>query len=178
MCRSGYTPITTCSPRNFEMVKSLGAAEAFDYNDPLCASKIREYTHDALKLCWDTISTPATAKLCADALSSNGAGCIYGAILNIKSPREDVKSTYSLGYTVTGEYFEFNFDGQKPLVFEASREDFEFAKSWAEEFEKILVEGKLMVNEPTVGKGLEGVLGGIDDLRHDRVSGTRLVYRV
>ena len=44
------------------MVKRLGAAEAFDYNDPLCASKIREYTHDALKLCWDTISLPATAK--------------------------------------------------------------------------------------------------------------------
>jgi hypothetical protein len=161
------------------MVRSLGAAEAFDYNDPHCASKIREYTHDELKLCWDTISLPPTAKLCAEALSSDGAGCIYGAILPVKSPREDVKSTYSLGYTTTGEYFEFNINPQKPRVFEASTEDWEFAKSWAVEFEKILAEGKLHVNEPRIGKGgLKGTLDGMDDLRHGRVSGTRLVYQV
>jgi hypothetical protein len=48
--------ITACSPRNFGLVKGLGAVEAFDYKDPDCAKKIREYTHDNLKLCWDTIA--------------------------------------------------------------------------------------------------------------------------
>ncbi len=33
--------VTTCSPRNFDFVKSLGASEAFDYNDPECADKVR-----------------------------------------------------------------------------------------------------------------------------------------
>lgn len=31
---AGYEVITTCSPRNFEYVKSLGAARAFDYASP------------------------------------------------------------------------------------------------------------------------------------------------
>jgi len=174
---SGYIPITTCSPRNFDMVKSLGAAEAFDYNDPDCAKKIRDYTNNELKLCWDTISLPATAKICADALSSNGEGCIYGAILYTPSPREDVKSTYSLGYTAVGEYFEFG-NGPSMKVFQASTEDYDFAKSWTAEWEQLLAEGKLKVSEPKVGKGLNEVLNGIDDLRHERVSGTRLVYTI
>ena len=41
--------ITTYSPRNFDLVKSLGADAAFDYNDPECAAKIKEYTKDDLK---------------------------------------------------------------------------------------------------------------------------------
>ena len=37
---SGCDVITTCSPRNFPFVKSLGVSEAFDYNDPECAKKV------------------------------------------------------------------------------------------------------------------------------------------
>ena len=38
---SGCEVITTCSPRNAPFVKSLGASEAFDYNDPECGKKVR-----------------------------------------------------------------------------------------------------------------------------------------
>ncbi|MGV8872651.1 MAG: zinc-binding alcohol dehydrogenase family protein [Rhodococcus sp. (in: high G+C Gram-positive bacteria)] len=31
---AGYDVVTTCSPRNFDFVRSLGAAEVFDYNAP------------------------------------------------------------------------------------------------------------------------------------------------
>lgn len=34
---AGYEVITTCSPRNFDLAKSLGAAAAFDYRDPAAA---------------------------------------------------------------------------------------------------------------------------------------------
>ncbi|KAK8037493.1 zinc-binding oxidoreductase CipB [Apiospora marii] len=34
---AGYEVITTCSPRNFDFVKSLGATAAFDYRDPSAA---------------------------------------------------------------------------------------------------------------------------------------------
>jgi len=30
---AGYTPIATCSSHNFDLVKSLGAAAAFDYKE-------------------------------------------------------------------------------------------------------------------------------------------------
>lgn len=38
---SGCSPIVAvCSQRNFPFVKSLGATEAFDYNDPECGKKV------------------------------------------------------------------------------------------------------------------------------------------
>ncbi|EPE32021.1 GroES-like protein [Glarea lozoyensis ATCC 20868] len=39
---SGLTVVTTCSPGNFEYVKSLGADAAFDYNSPTCAKDIND----------------------------------------------------------------------------------------------------------------------------------------
>jgi NADPH:quinone reductase-like Zn-dependent oxidoreductase len=37
---AGYTVVTTCSPRNNDLVKSLGASQAFDYNSPSVISDI------------------------------------------------------------------------------------------------------------------------------------------
>ncbi|KIV77459.1 hypothetical protein PV11_09252 [Exophiala sideris] len=165
---AGYTPITTCSPRNFEFVKSLGAAEAFDYNDPECAAKIRKYADDNLKYVWDTISLPASAKICAEAIASGG---IYGRILAVKVPRDDVKATFSLGYTAAGEPV------KKPGAdLPDNAKDFEFAKKWIEAAEPLLQAGKIKVHPPKVGKGLEDVLEGLDLLRNDKVSGQKLVY--
>lgn len=38
--RSGCTVITTCSPGQFDRVKSLGASASFDYRDPDCGAKV------------------------------------------------------------------------------------------------------------------------------------------
>ncbi|KAK6380403.1 uncharacterized protein PV06_05451 [Exophiala oligosperma] len=166
---AGYTPITTCSPRNFGLVKSLGAAEAFDYNDPECAKKIREYTNNNLKYVWDTISLTNTAQICTDAIGP--AGGIYGTLLVVKSPRNDVKTTVSLGYTAAGEPI-------KKWVWDIpdTTEDFEFMKTWLAEVEPMLQQGRVKVHPPKVGKGLENVFEGLDLMRHDKVSGQKLVY--
>ncbi|KAI2481850.1 Polyketide synthase enoylreductase [Pyrenophora tritici-repentis] len=46
---SGYDVITTCSPRNFDYVKSLGASQVFDYNDastiPSIISLLKDKQH-------------------------------------------------------------------------------------------------------------------------------------
>lgn len=39
---SGYEVIATCSPRNFEFVKKLGATAAFDYNSPTVVQAIKK----------------------------------------------------------------------------------------------------------------------------------------
>jgi len=165
---AGYRVITTCSPRNFDLVKSLGAEAAFDYNDSDCAAKIKEYTNNNLKYIWDTIALEPTAKLCAEVLSSGGK---YGAILNVKFPRDDVTPTYSLGYTAIG-------DPVKKNSFEShdNTKDFEFMKTWIKIVNPILEQGRLKVHPPKVGKGLENVLEGCDLLRNDKVSGQKLVY--
>lgn len=88
---SGLTVITTCSPRNFDLVKSYGADKVFDYSDSTeCGKQIREYTNDNLKHAFDCISEKTSPQICADALSS--AGGIYSALLKVENfPRKDVE---------------------------------------------------------------------------------------
>lgn len=117
-----YPIVTTCSERNFPFVKSLGATEAFDYKDPDCGKKIRDFTKDRLTKVLDCISEGDSPKICCDAVSSQGGEISY--LLRAKHDREDVKNSWTLGYTVTGEAFRFG-----PKEIPAKPEDFEFTKT-------------------------------------------------
>src|SRR5262245_38423638 len=101
----------------------MGADVVFDYKDPECARRIREFAKNNLKLTWDCVSLESTAKLCADAMSSGGT---YGAILKVTCPRDDITSKFTLGYTCVGEPV------QKPGLLESENNmaDFEFMKKW------------------------------------------------
>ena len=165
--------MSTASPRNHSFVKSLGADEVFDYNDPECASKINKLTNNSLTLAWDTISLETSAKICADAMSSSSGGK-YGTILPVKSPRSDLEVTSTFMYTIFNEPFH-----KGKNEFPAVKEDFEFAKMFMEITEKLLQEGKLKTHPEKVGKdGLEGALKGMEDMKADKVSGQKLVYDV
>jgi NADPH:quinone reductase-like Zn-dependent oxidoreductase len=52
---AGYKVIVTRSPRHNEPVKSGGADEVFDYNDPQWPAKVRKLTENKPKNIWDTI---------------------------------------------------------------------------------------------------------------------------
>jgi NADPH:quinone reductase-like Zn-dependent oxidoreductase len=168
---SGYTVITTCSARNFEYVKSLGADAAFDYNDPQCARDIRKFTQNKLALVWDTISLPESAEICANALTG-APGAKYATILHVKFGRKDVETFFTNAYVAFGESFRFGNGPEIP----ASRTDFEFAKKFWDESYALLQAGKVKVHRPRVGKGLGGVLEGLQLLRENKVSGEKLVY--
>ena len=109
-----------------------------------------------------------TAKLCAEVISPGGT---YGAILSVKLPRDDVKETFSLGYTAVGEPVKKRFFER-----EDNTEDFEFMKKWVKAVDPILKQGSLKVHPRQVGKGLDNVLEGCDLLRKEKVSGSKLVY--
>lgn len=169
---SGYAPIVTCSPHNFDMVKELGAVAVFDYHDDSAAEEISEYTEDNLKLVWDTIATPWSAKFCAEAISSDGGK--YAALLPIKCPRDDVQSMDTLAYTVVGEPFNLG-----PREVPASLPDYEFGKMWWDVVEALLREHKIQPHKIYLGKdGLKGVVDGLQLLREGKISGEKLVYRV
>jgi NADPH:quinone reductase-like Zn-dependent oxidoreductase len=61
---AGYDVVTTCSPKNFDYVKRLGASAAFDYRDPAVVAKI---------IAWLTGKTIAGAIAIG---GSSAAGCI------------------------------------------------------------------------------------------------------
>lgn len=77
-------------------------------------------------------------------------------------------------YTIFNEAFE-----KAGKTTPAVPEDFEFAKKIFSIAEKLLAEGKLKTHPEKVGSnGLEGVLQGFQDMKADKVSGQKLVYRV
>jgi NADPH:quinone reductase-like Zn-dependent oxidoreductase len=90
---SGCQVITTCSPRNFAFVKKLGAVEAFDYKDPACARKIKEYTNDKLTRVLDCISEGKSPEISSQAVSSQGGQVSY--LLAPKHRRTDVENKVS-----------------------------------------------------------------------------------
>ncbi|KAJ5545914.1 chaperonin 10-like protein [Penicillium frequentans] len=169
---SGYLVFTTCSPHNFDFVKSLGADMVCDYRDPRAAEEIRKLTGDKLKIVLDTISLESSAKFCAEAMSTEGG--VYTSLLPVTAPRSDIKSDLVLGYTTFGEPFVFG-----PQSFDAVPEDEAFSAWWWLLAEKYLGDGKIKVHPQSVRDGgLEGVLEGLDLMRKDQVSGQKLVYNV
>ncbi|KAG8157096.1 hypothetical protein KVR01_013086 [Diaporthe batatas] len=64
--------ITTCSPRNFDLVRSYGADAVFDYNSPTCGADIRAHTANALDYALDCITEESSMKICYQALGRCG----------------------------------------------------------------------------------------------------------
>ncbi|KAF5541301.1 zinc-binding oxidoreductase [Fusarium mexicanum] len=173
--RAGYTVITVCTPDHFDYAKSLGAHFVVDYKDPDVGCKIREYTNNKLRLAWDTISIPDSARICAEALtSSSSANPIYGSLLPTKNPRADVTSIATVFHTTFGRAF--NFGGQH---MPASKDDYEFGKLFYGLAEQLIAQGRIQPHPGRVGGGgLKGVIDGLAELEAGKVQGEKLVYNV
>ena len=65
---SGYKVVTTASPRNFDLVRSLGADAVFDYKDPEVVSKIKAATNDSISYAFDAISEAGSQTISAESL--------------------------------------------------------------------------------------------------------------
>lgn len=169
---SGYKVLTTCSPHNFDLVRSLGADAVFNYKDPQSPAEIRKYTNNNLKYVFDCISLGPSAKFCDDAISTEGGE--YSSLLNVDIERANVNARSTLAYTSIGEAFKF---GDTPMP--AKPEDFAHCVKFMPIAQSLLDSGKVKVHPPKVGKnGLQGVLEGLELLKTDKVSGEKLVYNV
>ena len=94
----GFRVITTASPKNFNLVKDLGADEVFDYGDESVVEKIRDYTGNALEIAVDTVSEGKTPKQVTGAIGDKGGR--VAIILPYESPRPDVELKFSGAVTL------------------------------------------------------------------------------
>jgi len=172
---SGLTVITTASPRNFEFVKSLGADHVFDYHDPEVGAKINALTNNTLHLVFDTIAVPSSSSISAQALSTAPTGkLLYVSLLPVPMSRPDVESIFFLAYTMSGE--EFEMEGE---VWPASEEDNLLARKFVGVCEALLEDGRIRSHPVSKREGgLEGILGGMMEMKEGKVSGQKLVYRI
>ncbi|KAJ5124463.1 uncharacterized protein N7515_008288 [Penicillium bovifimosum] len=170
---SGYKVLTTCSPRNFDLVRSLGADEVYDYNDAEAPASIRKSTDNKLRLVFDCISLESSAAFCDNAISTDGGE--YSALLSVNIARENVNDRFTIAYTAMGEAFNF---GDTPWP--AKPEDKAFNENFsATVIDDLLTQGKIKVHPLKVGQdGFKGVIEGLKLLKENKVSGEKLVYNV
>jgi NADPH:quinone reductase-like Zn-dependent oxidoreductase len=154
-------------------VKSLGADAVFDYKDPAVGKKINEYTKNKLYYIFDTFSEGSSPAICAEAFSTDSTAQkpVYGTILNAESPRKDVQTLFTLGYTVVGESFTILGN-----TFEAKQEDFEFAKEFMALSQKLIEKKIIKPHRVEINGGLDDILTGLKDMKEGKVSGKKVVY--
>ncbi|KAI8635374.1 GroES-like protein [Xylariaceae sp. FL1651] len=179
---SGLTVIATASPRNFELLKSAGADHVFDYKSPTVGADIRALTANKLMYAWDC--TGYGGAICAAALSDGegegGSKPTYATIIPVEREVFDKANP-----VVDGPHFTLGYDAfgvaypRFGTTYEPDPEEIEFARMFWNLTQELLASGALKPLRPEVnrlGSGLEGVVRGLDELRNDRVSGTKLVY--
>ncbi|KAL9130696.1 MAG: hypothetical protein Q9217_001175 [Psora testacea] len=173
---SGLIPITTCSPKNFALVKSYGAEAAFDYNSPNCANDIRANTKNSLAYVLDTITNAQSMKLCYSAIGR--AGGKYTALELYPEhchTRKTVKPDWVMGITMIGKEIALGNGYHRA----PSPEHRLFGAELFGMIQRLLDGGKLKPHPARLGQGgLGGVLEGLELLRSRAISGERLVYRI
>ncbi len=175
---SGVRVLATASSHNHELLKSLGATAVFDYRSPTVVADIRAAAAGPLRLAWDCVASTETARLCAEALDREGGEAVYSSLLPVKEEvlkevNPAVKGKLTFAYTALGEDFE------KSIHFPAVPADLEFGRMLWDIARGLLAKGDLKV-APVIldrgGKGLEGVLVGLRELKEGKVSAGKLVY--
>ncbi|CAJ2513374.1 Uu.00g014930.m01.CDS01 [Anthostomella pinea] len=173
--RCGLRVITTCSPRNFDLVKSYGADECFDYNKPACGADIRAFTNNVLDYALDCITEESTIQICYQAL-----GRCAGKYVGLEpypertADRRTVRPDWILSSWMRG--LPCSWPG--PFGTEGMPAAREFATSFFPTIHQMFTAGELREHPTrTETDGFEGLLEGVNLLRKGKVSGRKLVYR-
>lgn len=171
---SGMEIVTTCSAANFGLVRERGADHVFDYHDAKhCIDNIRTVTSGQLRLVLDCVGSFGSPQICADAMASDGKGCLYNSISLQTSPREDVRSIFTPGQVALG--VDHQMGGR---IIPADEELFEANKKFLRVAESLFRLGKIRPPPTEAVHGLENVLNVIDDLRKWKISGKKIVARI
>lgn len=176
---SGYTPIATCSPRNFELVRGRGAAAVFDHAavaPDAAAAKIKAHTLGRLRYALDCISSAESVAVCYGAIQR--AGGRYASLERIHpaellARRRAVRPTFVLAAEAYDEDIELGHeDYDRP----ASSEKHALAVRHLAMLQRVVDEGKLRTHPTEVLQGgLQDVVRGLGVLASNGVSGKKLV---
>ncbi|KAI2794199.1 Trans-enoyl reductase apdC [Penicillium oxalicum] len=176
LARSGYTPITTCSPHNFHLVQSLGAVAAFDYHSPTCGRQLRDLSSGTIHYALDCITDTRSMAICYEAIGPSGGHYLSLDPFPIRGhTRRSVKPNWVLSLTMYNEPIPW----KRPFKRDARPQDREFAKEWYQIAQKIIDAGEIKPLQSEVRpNSWTGIPKGLDLLQRGEVSGKKLVYEV
>ncbi|KAL2864253.1 zinc-binding alcohol dehydrogenase family protein [Aspergillus lucknowensis] len=173
---SGYRAIATCSPKNFDLVRSYGAEHVFDYNDPDVASKIRTLTRNSLRFALDIITEVKTTKHCYAAIGRAGGryACLEKYADHLHT-RKTVTPELVMGIRILGKRIALDHGYGS----EASPELREFGVKWYQILQKLIDEGKIRSHPiKLIPDRFEGILNGLPLLKSRVVSAQKMVVPI
>ncbi|KAK1830683.1 putative zinc-binding dehydrogenase [Podospora conica] len=173
----GHHVVTTCSPRNFSLVKQYGADAVFDYRSRTCAMDIRTYTKNKLRRVIDPFGEAATTALCFEAMGR--AGGIYCSLETYQQSlctRRTVKHSLVMGPAILGRGVLL----PEPYGVPPDPELHAWSKRFFRSLQGLIDENKIkpLPMERLQPGGFETVIAGLEILKSKKVSGKKLVVRV
>ncbi|THY69646.1 NAD(P)-binding protein [Aureobasidium pullulans] len=189
-----FNILTTCSPRNFDMVKKLGATHVFDYNDPAVIDNIKRAASD-LEYTFDTIGSKDSSAQASQAIRSEGGVLctVRPGKANTENVAKHVKTTDVLVWTAflkDHQYKEFkwpvgvtlqNIQSVKNVLtkeLQASVEDHELSAELFEKLPSWLEDGTIKPNNVKLFDSLDSIHEGFDMHRNGKISSFKIVYKV
>ncbi|KAH8108649.1 dehydrogenase [Phellopilus nigrolimitatus] len=167
----GLRVLATASPRNFDLVTSLGADRVFNYADADVSAQIKAATGGALRHAVDCISEGETPRQVEQALGDGGG--FVSATLPYEATRTDVQHSFVLAYMLLGKAIEV------PMKLPASPEQHAFARTASEILGAALAAGQVKPGPiKLMPAGLASVCDGLEYLRSGKASGEKVTYRI
>ncbi|SPO06398.1 probable zinc-binding oxidoreductase [Cephalotrichum gorgonifer] len=170
----GHEVIATCSPRNTDFVRSLGAKHVFDYNDEKVVENIREAA-PKLRLVFDTIGGPTSSETASRAIDpEGGALCtVRPGKANTENVTEWTRVTDVLVWTAFLKEHRYG-----KFYWPVHKEDHELASELFEKLPEWLRGRKIKPNNVIVLDGLDDVAKGFQMHRDGKISGYKIVVGV
>ncbi|RYP45710.1 hypothetical protein DL768_007981 [Monosporascus sp. mg162] len=169
-------PIATCSPKNFDLVKSYGAEEVFDYREKDCAEKIRTFTKNNLKYALDCITTAESTSFCFSAIGRAGGKYIsLDPFPTHVANRKVVKTDWVLGPSIFGD----GSTWPEPYGRPPDEELRQFSGELWGLAQQLVNQGKLKHHPFRVlDGGFEAVLEGMEIVKSGSLSGQKVVAKL
>lgn len=169
---AGWIVIATCSPRNFDLVKSYGARAVYDYRSPMALREIKA-KYPLVTRAMDCISKGGSTDFCASVLKKNGK--VVTLLNRGASKTPGVEYKWILAYTLMGLPFGwFQPFGPKFPAVPSDREALVRFCKLLPSLTKVLRPAPVRV----IPGGFDGLHEGLDLLRKGAVSGEKLVVEL
>ncbi|KIJ34029.1 hypothetical protein M422DRAFT_263987 [Sphaerobolus stellatus SS14] len=178
LAAAGYKVATVSSPRNFELVKSLGATVVFDYKSPDVLDQIIAATTPSGGIigALDTQGASEGQLLAVKAFGPEGKG----KVVTILGPKDEavaynpnVTIQPTLIYTALGREFSFG------EVFPVSKEDRDHMAAFLTKVPELVKSGAIKPNRVKLWEGgLDGIEGGLAYMKEGKLSAEKLVYKI
>ncbi|THU84489.1 GroES-like protein [Dendrothele bispora CBS 962.96] len=175
---TGMRVIATASPKNFDLVKSLGASAVIDYHAPDAVQQILDAAGPAgVDYAYDAISFGDSVKIASEVVKAKKEGARRVAVvLPIPPATLDPLVEYHPVGIQTIFNIPFQFLGVNippiPADYETALITYRTLNDWLSK--EIFKANPVMLRE----NGIKGIPEGITDVMSGKVSGSKLVFKV